>query len=86
VIGVGEPHENGDVESAHGHLRTAIDQALRLRGSRRFENVAEYESLYFHMVRARNATRKERFRHRVGGAAALGSNALARVRRSGGQG
>ena len=25
VIGVGEPHENGDVESAHGHLRTAID-------------------------------------------------------------
>jgi len=43
VIGVGEPHENGDVESAHGHLRTAIDQALRLRGSRRLGNVAEYE-------------------------------------------
>ena len=61
VIGVGEPHENGDVESAHGHLRTAIDQALRLRGSRRFGNVAEYEAFIFTLVRARNATRKERF-------------------------
>jgi len=61
VIGVGEPHENGDVESAHGHLRTAIDQALRLRGSRRFGSVAEYEEFIFTLVRARNGTRKERF-------------------------
>jgi hypothetical protein len=61
VIGVGEPHENGDVESAHGHLRTAIDQALRLRGSRRFGSVAEYEAFIFTLVRGRNAMRKERF-------------------------
>ena len=60
VIGVGEPHENGDVESAHGHLRTAIDQALRLRGSRRFGNVAQYEGFIFMLIRGRNATRKER--------------------------
>lgn len=60
VIGIGEPHENGDVESAHGHLRTAIDQALRLRGSRRFRDVAQYESFIFVLIRARNGTRKER--------------------------
>jgi hypothetical protein len=61
MIGVGESHENGDVESAHGHLRTAIDQALRLRGSRRFGSAAEYEAFIFTLVRGRNATRKERF-------------------------
>ena len=61
VIGVGEPHENGDVESAHGHLRTAIDQALRLRGSRHFGSVAQYEAFIFVVIQRRNLTRKERF-------------------------
>jgi hypothetical protein len=28
LIGVGEAHQNGDVESAHNHLAAAIDQAL----------------------------------------------------------
>jgi transposase len=32
----GNAHENGDVESANGQLKTAIDQRLRLRGSRDF--------------------------------------------------
>ena len=31
-----QAHENGDVESSHGHLKTAIDQALHLRGGRDF--------------------------------------------------
>src|SRR6266478_7073560 len=53
VIGVGEPHENGDVESAHGHLRTAIDQALRLAGSRQFASVAQYEGFLFELLRKR---------------------------------
>ena len=30
----GVPHENGSIESAHGHLKRALDQALLLRGSR----------------------------------------------------
>jgi len=30
----GEAHENGAVESSHRHLKTALDQALILRGSR----------------------------------------------------
>ncbi len=32
----GNAHENGDVESANGRLKSAIDQRLRLRGSRAF--------------------------------------------------
>ena len=60
VIGVGEPHENGDVESAHGHLRTSIDQAF-LTGSRQFASVAQYEAFLFELLRKRNATRGERF-------------------------
>jgi transposase len=60
VIGVGEPHENGDVESGHGHLRTAIDQALRLAGSRQFASVAQYEAFLFGLLRKRNASRGER--------------------------
>jgi hypothetical protein len=61
VIGVGEPHENGDVESAHGHLRTSIDQALRLIGSRQFASVTQYEGFLFELLRKRNATRGEGF-------------------------
>lgn len=41
----GESHENGSIEARHGSLKTAIDQALRLRGSRRFDTRAEYDAL-----------------------------------------
>lgn len=37
------PHENGDCESLHGHLKTTIDQALLLRGSRDFASREEYQ-------------------------------------------
>lgn len=39
----GNAHENGDVESANGHLKNAIDQRLRLRGSRAFASREAYE-------------------------------------------
>ena len=34
----GVAHENGSIESAHGHLKKAIDDALLLRGARDFES------------------------------------------------
>lgn len=40
-----KPHENGDVESSNGHIKMAIDQALRLRGSREFDDVGAYSGL-----------------------------------------
>jgi hypothetical protein len=33
----GIAHENGAIESHHGHLKRAIEQALILRGSRDFD-------------------------------------------------
>lgn len=60
LIGVGEAHQNGDVESAHNHLVRAIDQALMLRGSREFCGVEEYEEFVAGIVGARNAGRGER--------------------------
>jgi hypothetical protein len=42
-IAPGESHENGVVEKGHHVLKTAVDQALRLRGSREFADVGEYE-------------------------------------------
>ena len=56
----GNAHENGDVESANGQLKAAIDQRLRLRGSRAFESRAAYEGFLDRCVQARNATRQAR--------------------------
>jgi Mu transposase-like protein len=68
-INVRKPQENGDVESAHGHLKTAVDQALRLRGSRDFGSVPEYVAFVEQVVAGRNAPRNAAFREEV---AALG--------------
>jgi transposase len=56
----GNAHENGDVESANGGLKTAIDQRLRLRGSRDFSSREAYEGFLELCITARNATRRER--------------------------
>lgn len=51
----GQSHENGAIESRHGSLKTALDQALRLRGSRRFDTRAEYVALVVNTVERLNA-------------------------------
>jgi transposase len=56
----GNANENGDVESANGHLKNAIDQQLRLRGSRAFVSREAYEGFLAGCVQARNATRAAR--------------------------
>lgn len=38
----GQSHENGGIESRQGSLKSAIDQALLLRGHRSFEDLSEY--------------------------------------------
>ena len=57
----GIAHENGDVEQAHHRFKQAVDQALRVRGSRDFPNRAAYERFLAELVRQRNQTRKERW-------------------------
>jgi len=39
----GVAHENGDVEQSHYRFKEAVDQALRIRGSREFPSRAAYD-------------------------------------------
>jgi len=57
----GIAHENGDVEQAHHRFKEAVDQALRLRGSRDFADRAAYSRWLHELVRQRNATRAVRW-------------------------
>jgi hypothetical protein len=57
----GEAHENGDVEQAHYRFKMAVDQALRVRGSRDFADRLAYERFLRDLVHRRNHTRQQRF-------------------------
>ncbi len=57
----GEAHQNGDVEQAHHRFKVAVDQALRVRGSRDFADRSTYERFLQELVRQRNLTRQARF-------------------------
>lgn len=46
----GKGHENGSVESPHGHLKRRIEQALLLRGSCDFKNIHAYETFIEEVV------------------------------------
>jgi hypothetical protein len=50
----GEAHENGAIESAHGHLKQALEDALLLRGSREFADLAAYRQFIDELVARRN--------------------------------
>ena len=39
---LGEGHENGAIESPHGHLKRRIEQSLLLRGSSDFQSLPAY--------------------------------------------
>jgi hypothetical protein len=64
-INARKAHENGDVESSHGHLKTAIDQALLLRGSRDFASREEYEQFLRQLIAKRNLGRKMKFQQEL---------------------
>jgi transposase len=57
----GLPHQNGDVEQSHFRFKDAVDQALRVRGSRDFADRAAYERFIGELIRQRNLTRSQRF-------------------------
>lgn len=57
----GLAHQNGDVEQAHFRFKQAVDQALRVRGSRDFADRSAYERFLTELVRQRNLTRTQRF-------------------------
>jgi hypothetical protein len=50
----GESHENGSIESPHGHLKHRIKQALLLRGHNDFESVLVYEEFIREVTQQHN--------------------------------
>lgn len=53
----GVAHENGSIESSHGHLKRAINDALLLRGSKDFADVDAYRAFIDEIVGRHNARR-----------------------------
>ena len=56
----GVAHENGSIESPHGHLKQAIEDALLLRGSRDFDTLEAFRGFIDEIVGRRNARLKKR--------------------------
>jgi Mu transposase-like protein len=54
------PHENGDAEQSHHRFKRAVEQALLLRGSRDFTDLAEYAQFLKELFAQRNAGRRQR--------------------------
>lgn len=62
----GIAHENGSVESSHGHLKNRIKQAIYLRGSSDFENVADYQKVIDKAAAGLNQQCEDKFKQERG--------------------
>jgi transposase InsO family protein len=56
----GVAHENGSIESAHGHLKNVLRDELLLRGLRDFEDLAAYRCFIDEVIGRRNARNRKR--------------------------
>ena len=56
----GVAHENGSIESPHGHLKRALEDALLLRGSRDFDHLEDWRRFVDEIVERRNAKNAKR--------------------------
>lgn len=57
---IGAKEQNGDVEASHRALKSALEQALLLRGSREFDSVEAWQTFVDQAVRKRNNSRGKR--------------------------
>ena len=57
----GIAHENGAIESPHGHLKNRITQALYLRGHNNFESVSAYQAFIAAAVSKLNERHQKKF-------------------------
>ena len=51
----GVAHENGSIESPHGHFKSAIKDALLLRGTSDFSDLGAYRAFIDEIISRRNA-------------------------------
>ena len=56
----GIAHENGSIESVHGHLKRELEDALLLRGTRGFADLDAYRAFVDEIVGRRNARNRKR--------------------------
>jgi hypothetical protein len=56
----GIAHENGSIESSHGHLKSAVKDALLMRGSNEFDDLDAYRRFIDEIVSRRNASKGKR--------------------------
>ena len=56
----GVAHENGSIESAHGHFKKAVADALLIRGVGDFDNLASYRRFIDEIVSRKNAHHAKR--------------------------
>lgn len=56
----GKGHENGSIESPHGHLKWRIEQYLLLRESRDFDTLSDYQIFLDKVTAGMNSRRKHR--------------------------
>jgi len=55
----GIAHENGSIESSHGHFKKAVEDALLLRGSRDFDDLDSYRRFIDEIVGRHNARHRK---------------------------
>jgi hypothetical protein len=60
TIQVGEPNENGDIESMNGVLKRRVNQYLLIRGNREFENIEQYRLFLEDIMDKGNRNRQNR--------------------------
>jgi transposase InsO family protein len=56
----GVAHENGSIESPHGHLKKAVKDALLMRGVNDFNDLADYRRFIDEIVSRKNARQAKR--------------------------
>jgi hypothetical protein len=80
TIGIGESHQNGDVEALNGALKRRIEQHLLLRGSRDFDDVEAYQAFLDAVVEQANRLRHKRLAEELGAMRPLSAARLPRYR------
>lgn len=65
TIGIGQSHQNGDVEALQGALKRRLKQHLILRGSRDFSEVSTYEAWVQGVLEQANRLRGKRLREEL---------------------
>ena len=55
----GVAHENGSIEASHGHLKVALAQALLLRGTADFDELADWRRFVDEVIGRANARRRK---------------------------